>query len=291
MAEEAEERVTGGTRAEVEEEPQVFAVTKDLSGWRFSRREFLAATGGAVAVAVVGATIGCQGPQERVAPTQVPLAATDTPLPTDTPTAVSTDTPTPTKTPTPTRTPTPTKTATPTATPTPVLPMAQFVADVTIPDGTVMSSGQQFTKTWRVVNSGTIPWGEGTQLVFAGGTQMGGSSPVSVGDVAPGATVDISANMRAPTEPGKYTGRWRLQAGDGTPMMTLTVNIQLPELPGQPGEVPAGQTGINVTGPTGETRTMPCGSPIPPGWTCVCNCVTAPCGCHGHQTIHYWYPC
>lgn len=78
------------------------------------------------------------------------------------------------------------------------------------------------------------------------------------------------------------------------------------EPPGQSGSVAAGQTGINFTGPSGETRTMPCGTPIPPGWICTCNCVTvpaakpkpkptpSPCSCHGHVTSssgHYWYPC
>src|SRR5512138_2778546 len=34
----------------------------------------------------------------------------------------------------------------------------QFVADVTIPDGTVMTPNQAFTKTWRVKNVGTCAW-------------------------------------------------------------------------------------------------------------------------------------
>ena len=297
MTEEIEERVEEGGPEEAEEEPQVFAVQRGLSGWRFSRRDFLAATGGAIAVAVAGATAGCQGQEEVATPTEVPPTATDVPLPTETATAVPTDTPTatPTNTPTPTKTTTPTKTPTPTATPTPTLPAARFVADVTIPDGTVMSAGQSFKKTWRVENSGIVPWGEGTQLVFASGAQMGATSPIAVGDVAPGDTVDISADMVAPTEPGKHTGRWSLHAADGTAMMTLSVNIELPELPGQPGEVPAGEHGITFKGPGGETRWMPCGSPIPAGWTCTCNCVTG-CSCVGHcscdsQGTHYWYPC
>jgi len=145
MTEETQKVVEATQEEATEEEPQVFAVKKDLNGWRFSRRDFLVATGGAVAAVVAGATVGCQGPQQAGTPTEAPPAATDTPPgPTDTPTALPTDTPTPTKTPTPTRTPTPTKTPTPTATPTPPVPMAQFVADVTIPDGTVMSPGQTF---------------------------------------------------------------------------------------------------------------------------------------------------
>jgi hypothetical protein len=303
MAEEIKGRMEKGEAMQEEgdeEEPQVFAVKRGLSGWRFSRREFLAASSGVVAAVVAGATAGCQGQEETATPTQVPPTATEKPLPTDTPTTAPTDTPTatPTDTPTPTKTPTPTRTPTPTATPTPIVPAARFVADVTIPDGTVMSPGQAFVKTWRVENSGGVSWGEGTQLIFASGAQMGATSPIAIGDVAPGEMVDISADMGAPTEPGRYTGRWRLQAADGTAMMTLSVNIQLPELPGEAGEVPPGETGVNLTGPGGETRWMPCGSPIPPGWTCVCDCVTAPpaCGCVGHctcdpHTVHYWYPC
>jgi len=74
------------------------------------------------------------------------------------------------------------------------------------------------------------------------------------------------------------------------------------ELPGMEGTVQQGETGINVRSDSGETRTMPCGSDIPAGWTCTCNCVTVPsCTCQGHCTCnrqgsssgggHYWYPC
>ncbi len=69
------------------------------------------------------------------------------------------------------------------------------------------------------------------------------------------------------------------------------------ETPGQAGTVKPGQTGINFVGPAGETRTMPCGTPIPAGWTCTCNCVSVPaaCTCNGHCACngqgHYWHPC
>ena len=33
-----------------------------------------------------------------------------------------------------------------------------YIADVTIPDGTQLSIGQEFTKTWRVQNKGTCAW-------------------------------------------------------------------------------------------------------------------------------------
>ena len=54
-----------------------------------------------------------------------------------------------------------------------------------------------------------------------------------------------------------------------------------------------------LEGESGELLeyTLPCGSPIPPGAVCVCNCVgggyVPPCSCVGHSGGggHYWYHC
>ncbi len=89
-----------------------------------------------------------------------------------------------------------------------------FVSDVTIPDGTVMSPGQSFTKTWRIRNSGSTSW-SGYKLAFASGAQMGAPPSVSVPMTPPGATVDISAPMTAPTDAGGHKGNWRLRTADG----------------------------------------------------------------------------
>lgn len=278
-----------------EEKPQVFAVQRDINGWRFSRRDFLTAAGAAAAAVVAGKTTACTTAPKAVAtitPTSA-LADTPTPPPTSTPTRVPTHTPTrkpsptptstptptrtstPTKTPTPTKTSTPTKTPTPTPTDTPVVPLAQFVEDVTIPDGTVMEPGQAFTKTWRLQNVGALEWGEDSTFSFLDGEQMSGASPVAVPNVQPGDTVDISVDMTAPAELGVYTGKWRLFAA-GIQLMTVTVVIAVASA--EP--IVAGQEGveIQVVEPDGTTRTwtLPCGSPIPPGAVCVCNCVAVP---------------
>jgi hypothetical protein len=125
--------------------------------------------------------------------------------------------PTPTTPPTagPTATPeaTPTSQPTPTATPLPVpCDWAEFVTDVTIPDGTTLSPSQNFTKTWRLKNIGTCTWTTEYDLVFFNGDQMGGaaSSPLA-GDVPPGSTVDISIDLVTPAAPGEYTGYWQLR--------------------------------------------------------------------------------
>ncbi len=64
-----------------EEEPQVFAVQKDLNGWRFSRRDFLAAAGAAAAAIVAGQTTACTRPTPAATPAPVSPTSTATPMP------------------------------------------------------------------------------------------------------------------------------------------------------------------------------------------------------------------
>jgi hypothetical protein len=93
---------------------------------------------------------------------------------------------------------------------------AEFVEDVTVPDGTEFTSGQSFTKTWRLRNNGTCTWNTGYQLTFKTGEQMDAPAVVSVtASVSPGETLDISVDMSAPATPGEYTGTWRLANVEG----------------------------------------------------------------------------
>ena len=120
---------------------------------------------------------------------------------------------------TPTGTP---PTATPTRTPGQVTvppsacDKAQFIADVNVPDGTVMNPGATFTKTWRLKNVGSCAWSTSYQLVFSSGEQMG--APASAAfpkNVAVGETVDISINMTAPSAAGSYRGYWMFKNASG----------------------------------------------------------------------------
>ncbi len=106
-----------------------------------------------------------------------------------------------------------------------------YVADVTIPDGTVLAPGAAFLKTWRAQNTGTCDWKDGTQLVFADGEQMRGPAAVGVPVTPPNGTADISVNLTAPATPGRYVGRWRMRSPDGTIYGSLTVVIVLPATP------------------------------------------------------------
>jgi len=90
--------------------------------------------------------------------------------------------------------------------------LARFVADITIPDGTVLTPGAFFSKTWRIQNLSSCTWNTSYSMVFVHGAQM--SAPASVNfptSVDPGGTVDLSVNMTAPTAPGHYIGYWKLR--------------------------------------------------------------------------------
>ncbi len=106
-----------------------------------------------------------------------------------------------------------------------------FVADVTIPDNTILSPGAAFKKTWRVKNMGTCTWGAGYQLVFAEGNQMGGPAGVNVNSTSPNATVDISVDLFAPSTAGTHSGRWRLRASNGAIFGGMIVVIVVPATP------------------------------------------------------------
>jgi hypothetical protein len=105
----------------------------------------------------------------------------------------------------------------PTLTPEKRCHQATFVSDVTIPDGTTILSGETFTKTWRLLNSGTCAWTSEYRLVFKRGDIMDGESPIQFtpNDVEPDEAIDIMIELTAPDSAGTYQGHWMLQSKDG----------------------------------------------------------------------------
>lgn len=116
---------------------------------------------------------------------------TDTLEPSDTP---ELDTPTPSDTPVPCN-------------------RAEFVKDVNVPDGKEFDPGENFTKTWRLKNTGSCTWTSGYNIVFDGGDSMDAPSSVQLtsGTVDPGENVDVSVDLTAPDDGGTYRGNWKLR--------------------------------------------------------------------------------
>ena len=108
-------------------------------------------------------------------------------------------------------------TATPTIQPA-LCDKAEFIADINVPPGTVMSPGAQFTKTWRLKNIGSCTWTPSYRMALLSGDQMGAPSSVQVPEnVAPGQTVDLSLHLTAPLAAGSYRGYWIFQNSTGAP--------------------------------------------------------------------------
>jgi hypothetical protein len=106
--------------------------------------------------------------------------------------------------------------------------IADFVADITVPDGTQFSPGENFTKTWRLKNVGTCSWTTSYAVVFHSGEQMDGPTTQALtGNVNPGETIDLSVDLKAPASNGTYTGNWRLRNGSGVLFAKFYVTIEV----------------------------------------------------------------
>lgn len=114
-----------------------------------------------------------------------------------------------------TPTPPPTIAPQPTATPNTCVLSAGFVRDVTIPDNTQIAPGAAFVKTWELQNDGSCVWDAQTVAVFYSGSQMAGGSPTPVGSIQPNQTFNLTINFVAPSAPGIYVSRWKIQNGAG----------------------------------------------------------------------------
>jgi hypothetical protein len=92
-----------------------------------------------------------------------------------------------------------------------------YVADVTIPDGTILKPGADFKKTWSIQNSGTCAWTEGYVFAYASGDDMDGYDlPIAKNQsVAPGQIIEMTINMTAHIAEGTYIGYWRMKDPQG----------------------------------------------------------------------------
>jgi hypothetical protein len=118
-----------------------------------------------------------------------------------------------------------------------------YLSDVTIPDGTVFTPGETFTKTWNVQNSGTCAWSTAYSLAFLSGSAMGGSTTALTAAVSSGGQSNVSVALVAPSTAGTYTGYWKLQNAAGT-AFGQSVYVQI---------IVSGSTATQTTTPTATT--------------------------------------
>jgi len=87
-------------------------------------------------------------------------------------------------------------------------PNSEFVADVTIPDGTEVTIGTSFVKTWRMRNNGTCTWDNTYQFVQAdtsGDSLVAYPYAIPLPEIKPGEEVDISVNVELTSQAPPHT--------------------------------------------------------------------------------------
>jgi hypothetical protein len=271
-----------------EEGPEIFTISKENGSFKLNRQDFLKLTAAASTAIWISSCVPAQ--------IQKVVEVVATPVPSDTPKPIPTDTPT--VTPSPTTTPTLTETPTPTPVIVSAIVNTQGANLRTGPSPDYQAIGPlAYNVPLKVI--GKI--GDGTWLHVI----------VKVADLPNLAGAPITRNNSVTEIDGWIkTNLVKVTAGS---LDDLPVEAPPPTptpMPNSP--VAPGSQGITYkfTDPYGYSRTytLPCGSPIPEGAICICNCVAvcscdgyvAPsptsCGCDTYGTIctcdvvSYWYP-
>jgi hypothetical protein len=132
---------------------------------------------------------------------------------------------------------------------------AEFVTDVTVPDGSVFSPGAAFVKTWRLKNTGTCTWTSAYELAYVSGDPLGATTSMTMPTTPPGQLVDFSFDMNAPTTPGHYRGYWMLKDLQGNKFglgakadMPFWVDINVSTLPTALPTTETPTPGLNLQG-------------------------------------------
>jgi hypothetical protein len=135
--------------------------------------------------------------------------------------------------------------------------LMQFVADITIPDGTIMTPNLTFTKTWRLKNNGTCTWTTSYAIVFSGGNAMNGPATQNLaGSVNPGQTIDVSVNLTAPSSTGDYKGEWKLRDASGVLFGYFYVQIKVQNAPTATNTLPPAVAQVVLNAIGGESGTV-----------------------------------
>jgi hypothetical protein len=104
---------------------------------------------------------------------------------------------------------------------------ATFVTE-TIPDNTIFSPGDTFTKTWTIRNTGQCTWDTDYHLVFTSGNSLSGVIASELPhEVLPGGVVVLSVDFKAPPTPGTYKGEWSIESDDGYRFAKIWVQIKV----------------------------------------------------------------
>lgn len=115
---------------------------------------------------------------------------------------------------TPTATLTPPNSETPSLTP-PCIDNLQFLRDLSIPDGTMVTPKQLLDKRWEVQNTGTCNWDYRYQLKLIDGLDLGAGKLQALFPARSSTLAEIRIVFTAPQEIGVYRSAWQAFNPDG----------------------------------------------------------------------------
>lgn len=110
----------------------------------------------------------------------------------------------------------------------------EFVADLTLPDGTPVPANERLEKKWSVRNAGETAWTDGTVLVLAEGLLSGADTTFPVPQAGPGETVEVTAVLHTHGLPAdSHVGVYRLKDADGEAFLGDLLWCKLTVMPTQ----------------------------------------------------------
>lgn len=92
-----------------------------------------------------------------------------------------------------------------------------FLTDLTIPDGSEVTSGATMDKRWEVQNSGSCNWTEEYSLRLIAGVDLGTNPQQTLYPARSGMHAVIRMVFQAPLEPGSYRSAWQAYSPSGEP--------------------------------------------------------------------------
>ncbi|XP_065874826.1 protein NBR1 homolog isoform X2 [Euphorbia lathyris] len=97
---------------------------------------------------------------------------------------------------------------------------SRFIMDVNVLDGTMMAPSTDFTKIWRMRNSGSVAWPQGARLVWIGGDkfchEVSAELEIPVTGLPVDGELDVAVDFTSPELPGRYISYWRMASPSGT---------------------------------------------------------------------------
>jgi hypothetical protein len=91
----------------------------------------------------------------------------------------------------------------------------RYLADITIPDGTVVEPGQILDKRWEIENNGTCNWDEQYSLQLIAGPALNANESFALYPARSASSMIIQIIFTAPDEPGSYRSAWQAFTPEG----------------------------------------------------------------------------